>query len=213
MDEQKYASNIETQRKKPRPDLEIFDDGFTKVPAFWIDELMPQAEGIPASFWKFMLVLWRDTVGVKGTQRGYIADKSMTQFHMTKDTAMRWTAALAGSGLFCVTYGVRHYPNEPGIPTKFEYLDASAEEWVCFIIALRKTVIEDRREHHKESGDGILGFRISVAVAVDKERTSRGLPRCNATCLADCVKDGSIQQTKDAYQWARKPAAHNFLVQ
>ncbi len=213
MDEKHETRNItETPRRKaPRPDLEVFDDGYTKVPAFWIDELMPHANGIPASFWKFLLVLWRDIVGIKGTQRGYIAEKSMTQFHCTKDTAMRWTAALAVSGLFRVDYGVRHAANEPGIPTKFKYLDGSIEDWVCFIVALRKTVLDDRREHDKETGDGIRGFRVSVAVAVDEERLQRGLSRCNAEWLADCVKDGTVRRGADGfYRWLRKPAKHNF---
>jgi hypothetical protein len=186
MDEQKpQARNIETadRKKAPRPDLEIFDDGYTKVPAFWIDELMPVAAGIPASFWKYLLVLWRAVVGINGTQRGCVADGSMTQFHESKDTAMRWTA-LAPSGLFRVDYGVRHRPNEPGIPTKFKYLDGSVEEWLCFIVALRATVLEDRREHSQETGDGILSFRVTRAVNVAGERKARSLPRCSGAWLA-----------------------------
>lgn len=212
MDEQ--HAKIETARKKaPRPDLEIFDDGYTKVPAFWIDELMPLAVGIPASFWKFLLVLWRDTVGIKGVQRGYVAERSMTQFHESKDTAMRWTAALAASGLFHVVYGFRHRPNEPGIPTKFKYLDGSVEEWLCFIIALRKTVLKDRREHSKETGNGVMGFRVSLAFHVDEERVVRGLPKCNGEWLAAGVKKGFIQRTEGSYTWIREAARHNFQEQ
>jgi len=83
-----------------RTDLPIFENGFTKFPTFLVDEVMPIAAGIPASFWKYLLVLWRDLFGQGCERKGYRAAKTMTQLHMDKDTASQWTAALDVSGLF-----------------------------------------------------------------------------------------------------------------
>lgn len=117
--------------------------GWTKLPAFIVDELMPLAPGIPASFWKFLIVVWREVMGQR-----HLCSKTMNQFHVTKNTARRWTAALSVSHLFNVHYGKRHKPNEPGIPTMISYRTKSTpDEWVCFISALRDTVIADRGEH------------------------------------------------------------------
>ena len=148
----------------------VFEKGWTKWPAFFVDDLMPIAMGIPASFWKYLLIVWRDCFD---QHPGYRCSKSMTQFQMTKGRASKWTAALSVSGIFNVRYGKRHTPNEPGIPTEIVYqIEASRDDWVCFVAALRDTIIRDKREHH---GD-IDGFRVQLAITHYAERRRSGLP-------------------------------------
>ena len=77
---------------------------------------MPIASGVPASFWKYLFIVWRDCF-----QRPYRCARTMTQFHLTKDTARKWTAALSVSGLSSVRYGKRHEPNLPGVPREIRY--------------------------------------------------------------------------------------------
>jgi hypothetical protein len=190
--------------------LIIFEDGWTKLPAFFVDELMPIGAGIPASFWKYMVVLWRDIVD---TKPGFRAAKTMTQFHVGKDAAMKWTAALHVSGLFNVRYGVRHKPNEPGIPTKFEYLNGTRQEWICFITALRDTVLEDKRENQ---GD-VEGFRIGLTFNLRDELVRNGLYK---QALKDFhqalhdrwVKEGRLWRVDDAWEWNRKTTNRSRLV-
>src|SRR5438046_2001613 len=159
-------------------ELPIFESGFTKYPTLFVDELMPFAAGIPASFWKYMLVLWRDLFGVGCEKRGYKAMKTMTQFHMAKETAMQWTAALDVSGLFKVTYGFRYDKNTHGVPTVFEYRAKSTlKDWQCFIVALRDQVLSDKHDHFKAKANGVQGFRIGLSITVDNERAHHGLPR------------------------------------
>src|SRR5208337_4677800 len=128
------TDEVKSPPKPRRPALPIYEGGYTTIPAFFVDELMPYANGIPASFWKYLLILWRDIFGVNCEAKGYRTDKTMTQFHVTKETAMQWTAAVDVSGMFEVKYGVRHRPNEPGIPTQFKYnIESTPEDWMCFI--------------------------------------------------------------------------------
>jgi hypothetical protein len=84
---------------------------------------------------------------------------------------------------------------------------------VCFIVALSKTVLKDRREHSKETGSGVTGFRVSLAFHVDKERAAKGIPKCNGAWLAEGVKKGFIKQTEGGYTWMREAARHNFQEQ
>src|SRR5690349_16751576 len=103
--------------RNPVLDLPIFETGFTMLPTFFVDELMPFGTGIPASFWKYLLVLWRDIFGIGCDKKGYRAAKIMTSFHMDKETASQWTAALSVSGVFAIAYGRRFAANLPGVPT------------------------------------------------------------------------------------------------
>jgi hypothetical protein len=165
-------------RRNPAFDLPIYENGFTQFPSVLIDELMPIATGIPASFWKYLLVLWRDTFGVGCDRKGYRASKVMTQFHMDKETAMQWTAALAVSGLFNIDYGRKFAANAPGIPTVFQYrADSTVEDWECFLAALRDELLDSKSKGQKTKREGVWGFRISLSYRVDVERQRRGLPR------------------------------------
>jgi hypothetical protein len=180
-------------RRRPMFELPIYESGYTSIPAFWIDELMPYATGIPASFWKYMMVLWKDIMGPNCETNGYTTDKTMTQFHMTKETAMQWSAALSVSGLFTVHYGVRYRANEPGIPTQFTYRkESTVEEWKCFITALRDTILTDKRSHFKAKREGVEGFRIDLSFAVDDERERHGLKRCYDKWRDELVKEGKL---------------------
>ena len=196
------------RRKSPTADLVIFDKGYSKVPTFWIDDLIPISDGIPASFWKFLLILWRDIVGVDGIERGYRAEKTSRQFNMDKDAANQWIVAVQCSACFHVELGYRRVPNQPGIPTKFHYLNPSIAEWRCFIVALRDQILEDRQHNWSGKREGLDGFRMSLAIRVDEERARAGLPRRFENWVKKQVQDGNIKETVEGdtvhRKWDRK---------
>jgi hypothetical protein len=185
----------------------ILEDGWSKFPTFFVDELMPISVGIPASFWKYLLVLWRD---IADNKPGYRSTKTMTQFQVGRDAAMKWTAALSVSCSFHVRYGFRHKPNEPGVPTTIEYLPHSTrEDWFCFITALRETVLKDRREHN---GD-VEGFRITLLFRMIAERK---LHELHTGWLEDYVKNavkkGLITVDEDGYNWPRRGSDRRGVI-
>ncbi len=182
-------------RRNPVLDLPVFESGFTMFPTFFVDELMPFAAGTPASFWKYLLILWRDIFGVGCDKKGYRAAKIMTSFHMDKDTASQWTAALSVSGLFNIVYGRRYATNMPGVPTVIQYRSTSTvEEWRCFITALRDELMDSKSKRFKTMRDGVGGFRISLSFRVDNERQSRGLPRLHVKWHEELEKSGDIHR-------------------
>src|SRR5262249_35974302 len=195
----------EKPRRSPTLDLPIFEIGFTQFPTILVDELMPFAAGIPASFWKYLLVLWRDLFGMGCVERGYRAAKTMTQFNMDKDTANQWTAALSVSGLFKVTNGRRYDYNTPGIPTIIQYrANATVAEWQCFIIALRDEILRSKASRFKTMRDGVWGFRISLSFVVDSERQRRGLPRLFDKWHNELEKSGDIGRGDGGnFTWVR----------
>jgi hypothetical protein len=200
--------------KAKRTVLPVYDDGYTTIPAFFIDELMPYANGIPASVWKYMMVLWRDVFGINCEAKGYVAEKVMTQFHVSKETAMQWTAALSVSGVFSVFYGIRHRPNEPGIPTKITYYkDSTVEEWKCFIVALRDTVLASKRQNFKTQRDGVQGFRIALSFAVDKERQRIGLHRCYDDWHNRLLAAGELKKLDNGgFEWQQPKTKRSGLM-
>lgn len=199
---------MDEQKPKPRNpafDLPIFDSGFTQFPTFLIDELMPFATGVPASFWKYMIVLWRDLFGVGCDRKGYRAAKTMTQFHMDKDNAARWTAALSVSGLFTIAYGRRYGDyTTPGIPTVIQYRPVSTlQEWECFVAALRDQILDDKSKGNKNQREGTWSFRIGLSFRVDNERQRRGLTRLFDNWHKELEKSGDIRRTEEGFfQWS-----------
>ena len=171
---------------------EIFAGGFTKVPAFFVDDLMPIASGVPASFWKFLMIVWRDCFGQR-----HKCSKTMTQFHMTKGTASKWTAALYVSHLFYVRYGKRHEPNLPGVPTEISYkADSTQEDWLCFIAALRDTLLADKRQHFSD----VEGFRTQLAINLVAERQRNGLSTTVLERFLDNQPEGSVKKVGGIYE-------------
>jgi hypothetical protein len=199
-------------KKSPIAELAVFDKGFTKVPAFWVDDLMNISDGIPASFWKFLLFIWRDIVGQEGIKHGYQTEKTQRQFPMDKDTANQWTVALQCSGCFHVELGYRKVPNQPGVPTKFKYANVDIAAWRCFIVALRDQILEDRRMNWSGKRDGVDGFRMSLAVRVDAERERAGLRRLFDNWIKRQIAAGKIKQDEEGkLTWDRKRTDHfNF---
>src|SRR5260370_11472800 len=171
----------------------IFDDGWTKWPAFFVDDLMPIAVGVPASFWKYLLIVWRDCFD---QHPGYRCSKTMTQFHMTKGRASKWTAALSVSCIFHVRYGRRHNLNEPGVPTEITYEpDTTREDWLCFIAALRDTLLADKREHNSD----IDGFRAQLAVNLHVGRRRIGLSTAMLERYLDSLPEGTVKKVGVEY--------------
>ncbi|SRR6266567_5092745 len=190
-------------------ELSVFEGGWTKCPAFFVDDLMPLAVGVPASFWKYLLVVWRDCFGKNS---GYRCRRTMTQFHVSKDTALKWTAALSVSCLFQVRYGVRHKLNEPGLPTVIEYRpDSTQEDWRCFITALQATILDDKRKHF----DDVEGLRIGLAFELQKERDRAGLPAAEIQKFIERqVAAGKVQidEGNGGYVWQARMSDRRGLM-
>jgi hypothetical protein len=176
-------------RPKP-PSLTIFEEQkeFVKVPRFWLDELMPLATSVPASFWKFLLVLWRNVMN----GNAQLANKlSIQQFEISKTQAVKWKAALSVSGLFTVTTGTW----VPRNSSLYAYRkDATIAEWVCFVKALNKKLEEDKDSRMDPSL--AVAFGIELAGYVDNERTLAHLDAVNEEFIRGCVADGIATQTE-----------------
>lgn len=186
-------------------DLDVFRGGFTKLPAFFVDQLIPLADGIPAIFWKYLMTVWRD---VMDPHRGFECRKSMKQFPgMEKRAAMKWTAALWASGLFDVYYGKKHNPNLPGTPSVIRYRkNSTQEEWVCFIEALRETLLDDKDSNNDNKRD-IEGFKIYLTFQVRDQRHAAGLSMDEAQKRIDAwIKDGMITDDNGKCRFKRMPS-------
>jgi hypothetical protein len=148
------VSTADDRSTKPKekfiPKFQVATRGFVAFPNFFIDELMELGKNIPPSFWKFLLILWRDINYHKDNS----ANRSMRQFHIRAEDASKWTAAVMVSGLFAVTYGWKHKTAEKGIPTHFTYLDGDFEAWEIFIAALSQQLAADKEERYNDSGGG-----------------------------------------------------------
>lgn len=141
-----------TPKKKPefKSKFKVASRGFVAFPAWFIDELMPLGPHIPAYFWKFLLVLWRDI----NHHADDTCKKSMRQFHIRAEDASLCAAAVMVSGLFYVEYGWKHKLAEKGVPTKFTYLDGTFEQWQAFIEALEEQFVSDKKHGYKDSNGG-----------------------------------------------------------
>ncbi len=183
-------------------------DSWSKVPTFFIDDLFPIANGIPTSFWKYLLVVWRDIVDQRPE---FTSRKAITDFHVSKDAASKWTAALSVSCLFFVKYGYRNKPNEPGVPTVIEYYPHSTkQDWMCFMVALRETVLADHRNHYRD----VSGFRIQLVFNLKQERANAGL---STKSLEDYIHmlaaKGAITRNPDGeYTWKRQGTNRERLL-
>ena len=121
----------------------------------------------------------------------------MTQFHLTKDTARKWTAALSVSGLFHVRYGKRHEPNLPGTPTEIRYkADSTEEDWLCFITSLRDTILADKQEHY----DDVNGFRVQLVINLHAERRRNALSISDLERYLDKLPEGMVTKLGSVYE-------------
>lgn len=149
------ADPQQSSKQKFTPKFRVSKRGFVAFPAFFVDELMPMGKHIPPSFWKFLLVLWRDVNHHKDNS----SKKSMRQFHIRSEDASKWAAALYVSGLFQMKYGWKHVQAEKGFPTQFTYIDRDFEDWESFIAALEEQLVSDKKHGYKDSG---CGFRAEL---------------------------------------------------
>lgn len=189
-------------RKPATEEAEVFQHGFTRIPAFWIDQLFALGDGIPPMFWKFLLTVWRD---VCDPNRRFKCVKTMTQFDgIGKTAAMKWTAALWASCLFDVEYGQRHVSNLPGSPTVIRYrLRCTLVEWICFIEGLRNAV-HKAKENNDDTND-IEPFKIQLTFCIAERRKEAGLPidECKRR-VDEWVADGRIELENNGYRWLRR---------
>jgi hypothetical protein len=154
---------------------------------------MPLGKNIPPSFWKYLLILWRDVNHHKDNS----ANRTMRQFHMRGEDASRWTAALQVSGLFAVTYGWKHKLKETGIPTHFNYLDGDFETWEIFITALAQQLAADKDEHYNDSGGGFRGGLLLRIIKLQREKYGRLPQQWQKNYLTQLEKLGFVTVRKD----------------
>jgi hypothetical protein len=148
-----------------------------------------KAPRIPASFWKFTLVLWR---GVTNGNLRREHKASMKQFHVRADSAVKWTAAYSVSGLFTIETG--NWEDEEA--TNFQYrVDATAVEWECFVIALNLT-LENLKKEPKARQGNTGGFKVYLANAVDDQRRLAKLKPANAGFLNDALAGNILDYRK-----------------
>jgi len=125
------------------------EHGFLRVPNIWLIILMKYEDGeefqrVPATFWKFLLVLWHQIMWEDVSQGQYLwrAKLSMRQFHIRKGDAIKWTIALENSNLFKVKKG--DYSNRK--PSLFVYNQkATCTDWEGFYRGLMRSVQESNQ--------------------------------------------------------------------
>lgn len=200
------------EKKKLSPvQIRLFEEDyrFVAIPRFWIDSLLQskshftdangahQRKGnrIPASFWLYTFHLWR---GIMDGNERRAADIAMRQFPVRGDAAVMWTAAYSVSGLFDIEMG--KYKAAHDESTRFAYrIGSTKAEWELFITALDWTLNQIKHDsaHSKRKFDpwsSISGFKIQLALNVDRMRHENGLPVVNRKFIEDAeagrVTDG-----------------------
>lgn len=207
--------------RKFHPEIRLFDGSWFGLPAFFVDKLMMPhiSKGIPASFWKFTLVLFREML--KPVKQGdgfthlYKFNTTFEWFeeeHCLGDAIVKqWQDAYAVSGLFAIVKGKRHNHKEPGTPTVWTYnRKATEDDWTAFVLALAKVVKpgETYTPRRGKSEDGVYGagvFKLVLAIEVDKSRakingtSGPGLPPVNTKRIEHYLSQGHGRRTDDGF--------------
>jgi hypothetical protein len=184
--------------RKLHPSLRIFDNvnpekevgSFTAVPNFFIDTLPRLGKGIPASFWKFTLVLLRGILSEQekgdggGLYHTYKWKSTSDQFKENYDigslAVQDWTNAYSVSGLFHIKKGRKHVKADAGLPTEWTYItSATMADWICFVMALRNVLNRTPRmarhgemEYQGKTLNAANAFKLALAFEVDKVRAA-----------------------------------------
>ena len=192
---------MENEKQKPLPIKILVGQPFIQVPRFWVDSLMgslwhlPLPNGgkrllsrIPASFWKYSLVLWRYILNGNVERKTTMA---LSQFPVRTDAAVRWTAAYSVSGLFDIEMG--KYTANHDSPTEFTYrVNAEISEWECFISALNWVLCDLKNnppcfKSKMKAGTNTGAFKVMLALKVDELRAKAGLSVVNDKFLTDAA--------------------------
>ena len=206
--------------RKFHPNIAVFDGNtWFGVPAFFTDRLMhPQiSKGIPASFWKFTFVLWRELL--KPKKQGdefvypYVFNTTYEWFeneHGIGDANVQeWTSAYAVSGLFKIKKGKRHNHKVPGEPSVWYYnTKATQTDWMAFVMALSQTIRPTDGSVMRRRGKSKCGeidssgvFKLRLALAVDEYRRTvdrlNPLPPVNIENIERYIRQGHGVREKD----------------
>ena len=82
--------------------------GFLQIPNVWFMVLMEDEkkyQHVPASFWKFLFILWHEIMFDRPGKPDWTAKLSMREFGVRANDASKWSTALKASGLFTVEHG------------------------------------------------------------------------------------------------------------
>lgn len=199
------------EKKAPPYELKILASGYTMVPHFWVKSMgvdrdkdgnrLPELDkGIPASFWKYSLVLWNAVLGFGCVEKKFTTKKTMQDFGIRAATAVRWTAAYMASGLFDIRLGARHVKGVKGVPSIYRYLNGTEQEWDIFLRCLSWLCRKDKSRHESQEGSegSVAAFRAALTWAVGVTRRREGLnpafTHANAAYLKECIANGIARE-------------------
>lgn len=183
----------ETVVKKFTPKFQIATRGFVAFPAWFIDEGMALGKNIPPSFWKFLMILFRDCNHHKDNS----CRRSMRQFHMRSEDASKWTAAVMVAGLFHVSYGWKNKTAERGVPTCFVYMDSDFQDWEIFLEALGHQLAADKMDHYNDSGGGFRAALLIRIVKLQKEKHCKPAEKWQRDYLTRLGNAGFVKASRD----------------
>lgn len=205
--------------RKLHPSIRIFDNvnpekevvSFTAIPNFFIDTLPRLGKGIPASFWKFTLVLLRGILSEQEKGDGgslyhtykwkSTSDQFKAEYDIGSLAVQDWTNAYSVSGLFHIKKGRKHAKADAGLPTEWTYITAATmADWICFVMALRNVLNRSSRlarhgemEHEGKTLNAANAFKLVLAMEVDEVRASskpKPLPSVNVTRIEVFLERG-----------------------
>jgi hypothetical protein len=179
---------------KGLPDL----GNFTAVPTYFTKELMMVGIGIPANFWKFTSIAWRNWIapaqnGTYPYEFLFTKEQLASEYGIHGDMAAWCMAAYSISGVCKLEKGRRHRFDSPGIPSTLKYFKASTkDDWRAFIGALKAQVREDKKNHWAGHDDG---FCVSLAWKIARTRQELGLKDMHSEWLKKMQAAGVITET------------------
>jgi hypothetical protein len=116
--------------------------GFLQIPNVWFMVLMADEkkyQHVPASFWKFLFILWHEIMFDRPGKPDWTAKLSMREFGVRANDASKWAAALKVARLFQVTVGTFQDRNR----TIFTYnTKANSVDWQGFYRGLMAACAE-----------------------------------------------------------------------
>jgi hypothetical protein len=181
---------------------------------------MLRGKGIPATFWKFTDIAWRNFVAPgKPDEKGAFtfpcewrvtAEQLVEEHRIHKAAALKWMAAYSVCGFVDVTLGKRHKIDQPGSPSVFHYDKSTAKaDWQAFISGLSIQCEQDKKSH---LGGADTAYRASLALKIRRMRLQLGLPVDHFDGYITRLKELGIIKEQDGGGIMRKVTDSSNMV-